>query len=50
MRKAIRRTAEFQALRSEAQDAIVAYEDGADFDTTVTRLAEVGRVMEILLG
>lgn len=50
MKKAIRRSAEFKALREDARAAIAAYADGADFDVTIARLADVGRVMEIMLG
>lgn len=50
MKKAARRTPEFVSLRGEAREAIAAYADGADFEFTVKRLADVGRMMEILLG
>lgn len=50
MKKAIRKTAEFKVLREEARAAVAAYADGADFNATIARLAEVGRVMEIMLG
>lgn len=50
MKNPIRNTAEFKALRKEAREAIVAYADGADFDVTVSRLVEVGFMMEILLN
>ena len=50
MKDAIRKTAVFKALRNQARDALAAYADGADFDATVTRLAGIGRVMEIMLG
>lgn len=36
--------------REKARDALAAYADGADFNATIARLAEVGRVMEIMLG
>ena len=50
MKDAIRKTAAFKALRNQARDALAAYADGADFDVTVSRLAEVGFMMEILLN
>lgn len=50
MKKIIRKTEEFKALRAEAREAIAAFADGADFETTIARLAETGRVMAILLG
>ena len=50
MKDAIRKTAVFKALRNQAREALAAYADGADFDATVTRLAGIGRVMEIMLG
>lgn len=46
----IRKTPEFKALRSEAREAIAAYEDGADFDFTISRLAAIGEKMTILLA
>lgn len=49
MKNPIRETAEFKALRGEAQAALAAYADGADFDATIERLAEVGRFMGLLL-
>ena len=50
MKDAIRKTAAFKALRNQAREALAAYADGAEFDATVTRLAGIGRVMEIMLG
>ena len=50
MKDLIRTTAEFKALRAEAREAIAAYEDGADFDFTIARLAAIGEKMNILLG
>ena len=50
MKNPIRETAEFKALRGEAQAALAAYADGADFDFTIARLAGVGRMMELMLG
>ena len=46
----IRRTAEFKALRAEAREAIAAYEDGADFLFTISRLAAIGERMYELLA
>ena len=46
----IRKTPEFKALRAEAREAIAAYEDGADFDFTISRLAAIGEKMTILLA
>lgn len=46
----IRKTPKFKALRAEAREAIAAYEDGADFDFTICRLAEIGEKMSILLA
>lgn len=46
----IRKTPEFKALRAEAREAIAAYADGADFEATITRLAGIGSVMELMLG
>ena len=39
MNNAIRKTAEFKALRNKAREALVAYADGADFDFTIAGLA-----------
>ena len=33
-----------------AREAIAAFEDGADFDFTIDRLAAIGEKMNILLG
>ena len=49
-KNAIRRTKEYKDLRAEAQEAIVAFEDGADIDCTISRLATVGAKMRELLG
>ena len=46
----IRKTPEFKALRAEAREAIAAYADGADFEATISRLAGIGSVMELMLG
>ena len=50
IRKMIRKSGEFKSLREEAREAIVAYADGADFLFTVSRLAHVGRTMQLMLG
>ena len=50
MKDLIRSTAEFKALRAEAREAIAAYEDGADFLFTISRLAAIGERMNILLA
>ena len=50
MKDIIRKTAEFKALRAEAREAIAAYADGADFEATISRLAGIGSVMELMLG
>jgi len=50
MKDIMRKTPEFKALRAEAREALAAYADGADFDFTVIRLAEIGEQMEILLA
>ncbi len=50
MKKAIRNTPEFKALRAEAREVIAAYADGADFDYAVSRLAAIGEQMSVLLG
>ncbi len=50
MKDIMRATPEFKSLRAEAREAMTAYEDGADFDCTVSRLAEIGERMQILLA
>ena len=45
-----RKTQEFKDLRAKAREAIAAFEDGADFDFTIDRLAAIGEKMNILLG
>ena len=50
MKDIIRATPEFKELRAKAREAIAAYEDGADFDFTIDRLAAIGEKMNILLG
>ena len=50
MKDQIRSTAEFKALRAEAREAIAAYEDGADFLFTISRLAAIGERMNVLLA
>ena len=50
MKDTIRRTAEFKSLRAEAREAIAAYEDGADFLFTISRLAAIGEQMNVLLA
>ena len=50
MKDIIRRTPEFKTLRAEAREAIAAFEDGADFDFTIDRLAAIGEKMTILLA
>ena len=47
MKDPIRSTAEFKALRAEAREAIAAYEDGADFLFTISRLAAIGEQMNV---
>ena len=37
-------------LRAEAREAIAAYEDGADFLFTISRLAAIGEQMNVLLA
>ena len=37
-------------LRAEAREAIAAYEDGADFLFTISRLAAIGERMDELLA
>ena len=49
-KNAIKKTKEYRNLRAEAQEAIVAFEDGADIDYTIKRLASVGAKMRELLG
>ena len=49
MKDLIRTTVEFKALRAEAREAIAAYEDGADFLFTISRLAAIGERMNVLL-
>ena len=49
MKDLIRKTPEFKDLRAQAREAIAAYEDGADFDFTIARLAAIGEKMNILL-
>ena len=39
MKDLIRKTQEFKDLRAKAREAIAAFEDGADFDFTIDRLA-----------
>ena len=50
MKDLIRKTPEFKDLRAQAREAIAAYEDGADFDFPLARLAAIGEKMNILLG
>ena len=50
MKDLIRKTQEFKDLRAKAREAIAAFEDGADFDFTIDRLAAIGENMDILLG
>ena len=50
MKDLIRKTQEFKDLRAKAREAIAAFEDGADFDFTIDRLAAIGAKMNILLG
>ena len=49
-KNAIKKTKEYRKLRAEAQEAIVAFEDGADIDYTIKRLASVGAKMRELLA
>ena len=42
MKDIIRKTQEFKDLRAKAREAIAAFEDGADFDFTIDRLAAIG--------
>jgi len=46
----IKKTPEFKALRAQAREVIAAFEAGADFDFTISRLAEIGEKMTILLA
>ena len=50
MKDIIRKTQEFKDLRAKAREAVAAFEDGADFDFTIDRLAAIGEKMNILLG
>ena len=50
MKKMIRNTEAFKALRAEAREAIEAYANGADFESVIARLAPVGETMAVLLG
>jgi len=50
MKDIIRKTAEFKALRAEAREAIAAFADGADFEFTLCRLADIGERMNIMLA
>lgn len=50
MDKLIKKTPEFKPLRVQAQEIIAAFADGADFDFTINRLAEIGEKMSILLA
>ncbi len=50
MKDLIRKTKEFKELRAKAREAIAAFEDGADIDFTIDRLAAIGEKMNILLG
>ena len=50
MKKMIRKTGAFKALRAEAQGIVAAYADGADFVYTVSRLAAIGEKMEMMLS
>lgn len=50
MDKLIKKTPEFKALRVQAREIIAAFADGADFDFTINRLAEIGEKMSILLA
>ena len=50
MKDLIRKTQEFKDLRAKAREAIAAFEDDADFDFTIDRLAAIGEKMNILLG
>ena len=47
---AIRKSKEFKDLRAQAQEAIAAFADGADFDATVKRLAPIGEKMAAMLS
>ena len=42
MKDLIRKTQEYKDLRAKAREAIAAFEDGADFDFTIDRLAAIG--------
>ena len=50
MKDIIRKTQEFKDLRAKAREAIAAYEDGADFLFTISRLAAIGERMNVLLA
>jgi len=50
LKNIIRKTPEFKALRAEAREVIAAYEDGADFDYVISRLAPIGEKMAEMLS
>ena len=50
MKKIIRKTPEFKALRAEAREVIAAYTEGADFDYVLSRLAPIGEKMAEMLA
>ena len=50
MNDIIRKTPEFKSLRAQAREAIAAYEDGADFLFTISRLAAIGEEMDAMLA
>ena len=48
IKRFLKRTGAFRALRKEARDAFAAYADGADAEFTIFRLADIGRRMDAL--
>ena len=48
IKRFLKRTSEFRALRKEARDAFADYADGADTEFTIMRLAGIGRRMNAL--
>lgn len=48
IKRFLKRTSEFRALRKEARDAFADYADGAETEFTIMRLAGIGRRMDAL--
>ena len=48
IKRFLKRTQAFRALRNEAKDAFAAYAEGADTEFTIMRLAGIGRRMNAL--